>query len=1030
MSSSFCLSSATILRCVPLSQAQGFIILIPTLLEVISTSSLIITLWNSGHRRHLLLTAEGWIYFILSVLELLTRVLGAAQNNVDVFSGLDVTIGVASFVPLFLYTFFLYIYSDSELLPNALSLPKKLGKVACLVLLILIPAIVGSNEVASFVGIQRRTNPQDPAQILIGFTTQRNFSVNAFFSSLSLALVTLFQATIFLITAFRLITAIFNQRRFENLGQDASHMLNGIGWLAAGMKLGAIESVIGFAGGGFEIVLTRRFIRFLARACLSLGIVKGVDEIQDFRAVSAELYDAKVEAERFQPRAFRQISRGPKNSRGLKNLISNPRLSTFRQVTPPQLNGFGHLLASPTFNYNRKIQQSNTSTPETHLRSLQEVKGITTFENMTQSPGRRSDRVTVQYRNSGGAPTLQLRFSTGGFPSPRIMADTVASRPVSEWLSSNQSRNSISSESLRPGNPFWAKDVESATSRSRPQQAPPEPSIVQPNGKLRPFILADTEKDVRSSMSQSLADSPVEIVTAPQRTLSQSSARARIYQASVKTKLLEGPPRSVPAPMNDVRQTMVSMYSTDSQDPPPSKYQPRKGSMDASTVSKFRIVSDYSTFEARPDSIQAVRELAEQFPGPPVTYNGRPVIGGLEVTVWEDDHSTPSMFGKSARSSVVFNAFNGLPSGPKLAGQKQGKGRAKVDDEEKGLGTPSSDGTSAPRIMISNSAPSTARTLRPQPSFVSTARSIDPFEDEPVSPRTPRTPVEEILSRPTLLRPQPRLDMTALRPHAASVPTSPSELMTSPASGYTVTLNPLAPTPGGLNDPFNELAVRTGGSSEIQRNGAKWKHNSSMMPYPPERAFAPGDGLPTTPVRYSSMGEGLSPPRPNFTQNENSSTSSLGRSSRPPSRVTWIPQEQLDEASITRQRKGSADTTADSVQEQRRRQHSIDAAAHQLSNSIPWLKHPEVEEEERKLQKAISASASISSSPGAAAFTADGRQRAISRVKTVGQVNVAKTPTLSNHATGPMRRSVRVEPIMIPPRSPTFAQMKLEGENA
>ena len=66
------------------------------------------------------------------------------------------TIGVASFVPLFLYTFFLYIYSDSELLPNALSLPRKLGKVACLLLLILIPAIVGSNEVASFVGIQRR----------------------------------------------------------------------------------------------------------------------------------------------------------------------------------------------------------------------------------------------------------------------------------------------------------------------------------------------------------------------------------------------------------------------------------------------------------------------------------------------------------------------------------------------------------------------------------------------------------------------------------------------------------------------------------------------------------------------------------------------------------------------------------------------------------------------------------------------------------------------------------------------------------
>ncbi|KAJ2919668.1 hypothetical protein MD484_g682, partial [Candolleomyces efflorescens] len=1000
MSSSFCLSSATILRCVPLSQAQGIIILIPTFLEVISTSSLIVTLWNSGHRRHLLLTAEGWIYFILSILELLTRVLSVAQTNVDVFSGLDVTIGVASFVPLFLYTFFLYIYSDSELLPNALSLPRKLGKVACLLLLILIPAIVGSNEVASFVGIQRRTNPQDPAQILIGFTTQRNFSVNAFFSSLSLALVTLFQATIFLICAFRLITAIFNERRFKNLGQDAKHMINGIGWLSAGMKLGAIESVIGFAGGGFDIVLTRRFIRFLARACLVLGIVKGVDEVQDFRAVSAELYEAKVEAERPQPRYFRENTRG-----GLKNLISNPRLSTFRRVDVPQaqLNGFGHLLASPTFNYNRKAQRSNTSTPETHLRSLVEVKGITTFENMDRSPGGRTDRVTIHYRDSNAAPTLQLRFSTGGFPSPRIIGDT--SRPVSEWMSSGQSGKSVSNESVLPSGRSLAKDVESASSRSRPQQRPSDASIAQPSGKLRPFFLSDREKEVRTSMTQSLADSAVEIVTAPQRTLSQSSARARIYQASVKSKLIDGPPRSSTAAKSDPRQTMASIYSTDTQD--------------ASTVSKFRIVSDYSTFEARPDSIQAVRELAEQFPGPPLTYNGRPVIGGLEVTVWEEDHSAPSMFGKSARSSVVYNAFNGLPSGPKLAGNKQGKGRAKVEDEEKGLGTSAMDDTNAPRIMVSN--PENADvTLKQKPSFVSVARSIDPFEDDPVSPSPPTSPVKEILSRPTLLRPQPRLDMTSLRPnHAISVPTSPS----SPVSGYTVTLNPPA-------DPFNEIAVRTGGSSDIQKSGdPKWKRNSSVIPFPPERAFTPGEGLPTTPVRYSSIGEALSPPRAAFTQNQNSSTGSLSsRSSRPPSRIVWIPQEQVDELDSDRPRKGSVDSAVFSADEKRRRQQSIDAAAQQLSNSIPWLKHPEVEEEERKLQKAISLSAS--SSPGAAAFTADGRQRALSRVKTVGQVNVAKTPTLSKHTTGPMRRSVRVEPIMIPPRSPTFAKMKLESENA
>ena len=128
-------------------------------------------------------------------------------------------------------------------------------------------------------------------QIVIGFSSQKNWTLNLFFSSLTLALTTLFQAVIFSVTAFRVVVALLNQRRFEQLGQDAVHLVNGepsnrislnfsyvwsgMGWLAAGMKLGAIESVIGFAGGSFGIVLTRRIFRLLGRACLCFGVVKG-----------------------------------------------------------------------------------------------------------------------------------------------------------------------------------------------------------------------------------------------------------------------------------------------------------------------------------------------------------------------------------------------------------------------------------------------------------------------------------------------------------------------------------------------------------------------------------------------------------------------------------------------------------------------------------------------------------------------------------------------------------------------------------
>lgn len=45
--------------------------------------------------------------------------------------------------------------------------------------------------------------------------------------------------------------------------------------MTTGIKLGAIETVIGFAPMGFGGAFTRRIIRLLARACLAIGVVKG-----------------------------------------------------------------------------------------------------------------------------------------------------------------------------------------------------------------------------------------------------------------------------------------------------------------------------------------------------------------------------------------------------------------------------------------------------------------------------------------------------------------------------------------------------------------------------------------------------------------------------------------------------------------------------------------------------------------------------------------------------------------------------------
>jgi hypothetical protein len=45
--------------------------------------------------------------------------------------------------------------------------------------------------------------------------------------------------------------------------------------MATGIKLGAIETVVGFAPAGFGGAITRRILRLLGRACLIVGIVKG-----------------------------------------------------------------------------------------------------------------------------------------------------------------------------------------------------------------------------------------------------------------------------------------------------------------------------------------------------------------------------------------------------------------------------------------------------------------------------------------------------------------------------------------------------------------------------------------------------------------------------------------------------------------------------------------------------------------------------------------------------------------------------------
>ncbi|KAJ7468947.1 hypothetical protein B0H11DRAFT_2238492 [Mycena galericulata] len=378
------------------------ILIIPTALELIFSTTLIITNWGTGWR-HLLLTAEGWSYFALALLELLSHTIPAVRDSVSVFSIVDIVLGASSFLPIFFYTLFVYLFTRGELIDT---LPKRFQRIANSLLLVFIPAIIALNEVSSFIGISRRTIISGGREVVaIGFTTPKDQELWTFLTSLTLALLTAFEAINFCFAFYRLIRAFVDQRRIETTSTDQAHLIRGIGWISGGFKLGAVETVIGFAQGGFGGALTRRILRFLARAFLIIGIVKGVDHVDDFDLVTKEMSSGRQQLRRSR----------------LGMLISNPRLSTFRQLSPTAT----AFRAPPT----EKDASRNLPDMEQFVQLKRDVTRTT-----ASGLVRPQQRVTVQFEK--GAPTLHMRFSGLEMPSPAVIAESVKARPVSSsWVS-------------------------------------------------------------------------------------------------------------------------------------------------------------------------------------------------------------------------------------------------------------------------------------------------------------------------------------------------------------------------------------------------------------------------------------------------------------------------------------------------------------------------------------------------------------------------------------------------------------------
>lgn len=425
------------------------------------------------------------------------------------------------------------------------------------------------------------------------FLDKRSDLLWSFFTSLTLALLTAFQAAVFSFAFFRLVRAILNQRRIENNALDKAHLFNGIVWLCAGVKIGALESLVGLFGGGFGLALTRRIMRMMSRGCIAVGIAKGyvfittimifdeilinqfrVDVIEDFRMIQREL------------RKSNENRRGQRRSR-LREFISNPRLSTFRTLSPTatSFHASTRVVQPPVMEkeestIGQRPHYITFSQRQSYLSNKGGLPGMKDFAVVREE--RLNRRVTVLHTGED-APKLQMRFSALEVPAPVLLASDIKGRPQSEVLdrpiTTNLSLNMVIEDS-----PY--------DEQSDPLEHP------QPH-----FHRGTIDSQRRDSNNSSLA-SPYEIVDAHK--LTQTIAVGQLYRPQAMR---------TPSTAALARETVTTPLSAQPTVNPPGL---QRGVDDSRTK---------SLISTKTNSISAaVRDLADKFPGPPDVSKTRPVV--------------------------------------------------------------------------------------------------------------------------------------------------------------------------------------------------------------------------------------------------------------------------------------------------------------------------------------------------------------------------------------------------------------------
>ena len=676
---------------------------------------------------------------------------------------------------------------------------------------------------------------------------------------------------------------------------------------------------------------------------LSSPVPLSVDATEDFHAVQRELNLSKVN------------SRNAKA--GLRNMISNPRFSSFRQLSPTAT-AFHAARSTNAGSSATSREKSETSAgrhystwSQRQSRILQGgLPGMQAFDTVKQA--RSKQRVTVQYKD--GTPRLHMRFSSSdslAFITNKV--DNVDKRPQSELLDRYQGQTVVQL-------PYAS---EYAYSENESELQAPAARWAKDAGSIMSY---------RDSMKSSPSLGPYEIVDA--RKLGQRVAVAQMYQPPSATA------RDATSPVDAVA-FPEPVYQ------PPSAKAARPGR----TASKVVSVAD---------TIKAVRELTAQFPGPPGISQLRPTQDAnrplpqsitvqpstplVEKSVWEED----------SRASAQY--LSGVPAPQALGSPSQLSYTRDVSttgaDENIYGGIQGSDVSPvrAGKVPVTPGGYSRISTVRSR--TISVQRPIDPFTDDEDGLQPTRTPTYVPVGMP--LRQSLRLNMSVLpKRHSSRGGTQPiPHDIETPSTPFSQIARLQDGTIETHIEPFVDFATAldTGKSRQFR---------PILSPVPQPPAPRRMSTIPTPMRKMSSAEEKLS----RITQWVDTSANLAVAEADPEIPITpaTIATPTLVDSPVDIYLDDAPRSQNSNLQNLHDRGPSIDAL------SIRWPRQPDGAKEARASGGAV-----------ADALALGPARPQLTRITTVGKAPSRTTPApMHSMHTHTVRGSLHLQPIVIPPRA-------------